>query len=54
MGEARNTQGREDKCIKRLQNLKGIDHLGAIGVGGKIILNWIVKKQLWIGSCGSG
>jgi hypothetical protein len=28
-----------------LKNLKGIDQLGYIGIDGRIILKWILKKQ---------
>jgi hypothetical protein len=29
----------------RSENVKGRVHLGDLGIGGKIILKWIVKKQ---------
>jgi hypothetical protein len=35
-----------------LENLKGTDHLEDLGIGGKIILEWITGKQggkVWTG-----
>jgi hypothetical protein len=40
-----------------LENLKGIDHLEDIGVGGSIVLEWILGRHGGkdeLNSCGSG
>jgi hypothetical protein len=37
--------GRDEKCIQFFfENLKERDHLGDLGVDGKIILEWILGK----------
>jgi hypothetical protein len=56
MGRACSTYGR-DECMQyfALENLKGRNHLEDLGIGGKIILGWILGKQvgkMWIGFIG--
>jgi hypothetical protein len=44
MGRACSTHGREEKCNIFLVKLKGRDHSEAVGVEGRIILEWILEK----------
>jgi len=46
MGGACSTHGRDEKCSAKfwLGNLKGGDIAKVIGVGGRIILEWILEK----------
>jgi hypothetical protein len=39
--------GREQKCIQAFdgETLKEIDHLGDLGVDGRIILKWSLKNR---------
>jgi hypothetical protein len=50
---------RYEKCIHHFlyENRHERDNLGGLGVDGRIILNWILKKlgvTMWIGSYSSG
>jgi hypothetical protein len=46
-GGTRTTDGRDEKCKQTcsLENVKGKNHLGVLGVYGTIILKWILSKQ---------
>jgi hypothetical protein len=44
----------DEKCIQNFgqENMKGRDHSDDLGIGGRIILEWILQKQsgnLWTG-----
>jgi hypothetical protein len=49
IGGACSIHGRDKKCIKSFgQNLKGRDHLGDIGIYGRIMLEWVLQCVNWI------
>jgi hypothetical protein len=54
MGGSRSRYGKDKKYVTQFwsENIKGRDLLGDLGVGGKIILKWILKVygvRVWSG-----
>jgi hypothetical protein len=48
MGGACSVHGGHNKIVNTfVGNLKGTDHSKGIGVGGRIILKWILGNRVW-------
>jgi hypothetical protein len=41
--------GRNEECTQ-IQNLKGREHLHGVGVDGRIILKWVLKRLGMVGT----
>jgi hypothetical protein len=51
IGEACSIYGRQERCIQGFggENVRERNHLGDLGVDGRIIVEWILKKVGWGG-----